>query len=153
MKTTSQCQSQSHKIKSLIYLLDEPDEHLYINIANAIVAYGRQTLPLLKEKLGQTTDSYLKERIDQDRPHNLLIYLACVSGIPGMIIYVIAVSIIVINGIIKLFKNNQSGKIFLIIVITYLISSMFGNSMYYTSPYFFIFLGSLMHCNLQKQEK
>ena len=64
MKTTSQCQSQSHKIKSLIYLLDEPDEHLYINIANAIVAYGRQTLPLLKEKLGQTTDSYLKERIE-----------------------------------------------------------------------------------------
>ena len=64
MKTTSQCQSQSHKVKSLIYLLDEPDEHLYINIANAIVAYGRQTLPLLKEKLGQTTDSYLKERIE-----------------------------------------------------------------------------------------
>ena len=108
-----------------------------------IIGYGPDNLK----------DHYLKERIDQDRPHNLLIYLACVSGIPGMIIYVIAVSIIVINGIIKLFKNNQSGKIFLIIVITYLISSMFGNSMYYTSPYFFIFLGSLMNCNLQKQEK
>ena len=66
MKTTSQCQcqSQSQKIKSLIFLLDEPDEHLYINIANAIVACGEQSLPLLKEKLNQTTDSFLKERIE-----------------------------------------------------------------------------------------
>ena len=66
MKTTSQCQcqSQSQKIKSLIFLLDEPDEHLYINIANAIVACGEQALPLLKEKLNQTTDSFLKERIE-----------------------------------------------------------------------------------------
>lgn len=96
---------------------------------------------------------YLLRRIDQDRPHNLLIYLSCVSGIPGMLIYVTAVGIIVIRGIKKLLKNNQSGKIYLIIVITYLISSMFGNSMYYTSPYFFIFLGGLMHYNLQKQEE
>ena len=29
-------------------------------------------------------------------------------------------------------------------VIAYLISAMFGNSMFYTSPYFFIFLGFLM---------
>lgn len=66
MKTTSQCQSQSQsqKIKSLIFLLNEPDEHLYINIANAIVACGEQSLPLLKEKLNQTTDSFLKERIE-----------------------------------------------------------------------------------------
>ena len=89
----------------------------------------------------------------QDRPHNLLIYLACVSGFPGMLIYVAAVGIIVTKGIKKLFNNNENGKIFLIIVVTYLISSMFGNSMYYTSPYFFIFLGSLMNCNLTKKEE
>lgn len=65
MKTTSQsqCQSQSQKIKSLIFLLDEPDEHLYINIAKAIIDCGEQVLPLLKEKLEQTTDSFLKERL------------------------------------------------------------------------------------------
>ena len=90
--------------------------------------------------------------IDQDRPHNLLIYLACVSGIPGMVLYVTAVGIIVIRGIKKIFNNERQGVIYLMIVITYLISSMFGNSMYYTSPYFFIFLGSLMHYNLKKQK-
>jgi len=96
---------------------------------------------------------YLIKGIDQDRPHNLIIYLACVSGIPGMLIYFTAVGIIVIRGIKKLFKENAKEKIFLIIVIAYLISSMFGNSMYYTSPYFFIFLGSLMNSNLNKIEE
>lgn len=95
---------------------------------------------------------YLMERVDQDRPHNLIIYLSCVSGFPGMIIYVIAVGIIVIKGIKKLFETNKQGTIYLIVVITYLISSMFGNSMYYTSPYFFIFLGNLMYYNLQDKQ-
>ena len=64
MKTTSQSQCQSQKLESLLFLLDEPDEHLYINIANAIVSCGEVVLPLLKNKLGQTTDSYLKERLE-----------------------------------------------------------------------------------------
>lgn len=95
---------------------------------------------------------YLLLGIDQDRPHNLLIYLACVSGIPGMLIYITAVGIIVVKGIKKAIQTNENGKMFLIVVITYLISSMFANSMYYTSPYFFIFLGSLMNWNLSKKE-
>jgi len=89
----------------------------------------------------------------KDRPHNLILYLACVSGIPGMLIYMTAVGIIIIKGIIKLFKNNKEGKIFLLVVVTYMFSSMFGNSMFYTSPFFFIFLGSLMNSNLNKKEE
>lgn len=107
-----------------------------------IIGYGPDNLK----------DEYLRKGIDQDRPHNLLIYLACVSGIPGMVLYVTAVGIIVIRGIKKIFNNERQGVIYLIVVITYLISSMFGNSMYYTSPYFFIFLGSLMYYNLNKQK-
>ena len=84
MKTTSQSQSsefkvqssefkaqssesgfrvQSQKIESLLFLTDEPDEHLYINIANAIVAYGEQVLPLLIEKRNKTTDAFHRERL------------------------------------------------------------------------------------------
>lgn len=107
-----------------------------------IIGYGPDNLK----------DEYLKMGIDQDRPHNLIIYLACVSGIPGMLVYVTAVGIIVIKGIKKLFVKDKEGMIYLIIVVTYLISAMFGNSMYYTSPYFFIFLGFLMNSNLNKQE-
>ena len=108
-----------------------------------IIGYGPETL----------RHQYLiNSRIDQDRPHNLIIYLACVSGIPGMLLYMTAVGIIVVKGIKKLLSQNKDGIIYLIIIITYLISSMFGNSMYYTSPYFFIFLGSLMNSNLIKKE-
>ena len=89
----------------------------------------------------------------KDRPHNLILYLACVSGIPGMFLYMTAVGIIIIKGIIKLFKNDEEGKIFLLVVVTYMISSMFANSMFYTSPFFFIFLGSLMNSNLNKKEQ
>ena len=108
-----------------------------------IIGYGPDNL---KEK-------YESVSVRQDRPHNLLIQLATTSGIPGMILYVTAVGIILIRGIKNLINNNGSGKIFLIIVITYLISAMFGNSMYYTSPYYFIFLGFLMNCNSYKPEE
>ena len=94
---------------------------------------------------------YAELKINQDRPHNLLIQLATTSGIPGMLLYVTAVGIIVVKGVMRLLKNNENGKIFLIIVATYLVSAMFGNSMYYTSPYFFITLGCLMNCNLNKK--
>lgn len=107
-----------------------------------IIGYGPDNLK----------DHYLKMGVDQDRPHNLLIYLACVSGIPGMIIYLTAVGIIVVKGIKRLLSKNEDSMIYLIIVITYLMSAMFGNSMYYTSPYFFIFLGSIMHYNFNKQK-
>lgn len=106
-----------------------------------IIGYGPDNL----------AEKYEDQGIDQDRPHNLLIYLACVSGIPGMIIYITSVGIIVVKGIKKLLNNKYSGLIYLLVVITYLISSMFGNSMYYTSPYFFIFLGSLMNDNLKNK--
>ena len=116
--------------------------------------YGIQFM-LEKPLLGYGPDNlgplYKELNAQQDRPHNLLIQLATTSGIPAMLLYVTAVGIIVIKGIIKLFKNEK-GKILLLIVVTYLISAMFGNSMFYTSPYFFIALGSLMKSNVEKEE-
>lgn len=117
--------------------------------------YGIQFM-LDKPLLGYGPDNlgplYEDVYIHQDRPHNLLIQLATTSGIPAMLLYVTAVGIIVVIGIVKLCKDEK-GKIVLLIVTTYLISAMFGNSMYYTSPYFFIALGSLMHSNLEKKEE
>ena len=109
--------------------------------------------PLLGYGPDNLKPKYADVGISQDRPHNLIIQLATTSGIPGMVLYVLAVGIIVVIGIKKFLKNNENGKIFLIIILAYLISAMFGNSMYYTSPYFFIFLGSLMNINLIKEEQ
>lgn len=63
MKTTS-TQSSLTKLKSLIFLTDEPDEHLYINIAEAIVAYGETALPFLKKKIKETMESGHRERLE-----------------------------------------------------------------------------------------
>ncbi|MBQ2835742.1 MAG: O-antigen ligase family protein [Clostridia bacterium] len=109
-----------------------------------IIGYGA-------DNLGEQYENVLM--YGRDRPHNLILYLACVSGIPGMLLYLTAVGIIVVKGIIKLMKDNDNGIISLLIVVAYLISSMFGNSMFYTSPFFFIFLGNLMNSNLNKKEE
>lgn len=142
--------------------LDVEDEEIDKNFEDAgtyrmeLWVYGIKFIskkPIIGYGPDNLRQQYLIRGIEQDRPHNLLIYLAAATGIPGMIIYITAVGIIVIKGIIRLFKKDKKGVIYLSIVITYLISSMFGNSMYYTSPYFFIFLGSLMHYNLSKKEE
>lgn len=56
MKTTN-------TLDSLMFLTNEPDEYLYLNIANAILEYGNDALPLLNKKLNCSTDIYQKERL------------------------------------------------------------------------------------------
>ena len=56
MKTTN-------TLDSLVFLTNEPDEYLYLNIANAILEYGNEALPLLNKKLKCSTDLYQKERL------------------------------------------------------------------------------------------
>lgn len=57
MKTTN-------TLDSLMFLTNEPDEHLYVNIANAIFSYGEKALPLLKDKLNEDLDICHRERLE-----------------------------------------------------------------------------------------
>ena len=57
MKTTK-------TLDALMSLTDEPDEHLFINIAEAIVSYGEQAMPSLQEKLEHTHDIILQHRLE-----------------------------------------------------------------------------------------
>lgn len=100
---------------------------------NPILGYGADNLQV----------EYEKYNIDQDRPHNLFIQLATTSGIPGLILYICGVGLIIIRGFRRLESGNEIYLGMLFTIIAYLISAMFGNSMYYTSPYFFILLGML----------
>ena len=86
---------------------------------------------------------YKKYNINQDRPHNLVIQLATTSGIPGLILYICGAGVILIRGFRRVNFDNMIYQSVLFTIIAYLISAMFGNSMYYTSPYFFILLGML----------
>lgn len=63
MKTADSKNQTQEVLNTLMFLIEEPDEYLYINIANAILGYGEAALPLLKEKLEVTNDNYLRERL------------------------------------------------------------------------------------------
>ena len=130
-----------------------------------ILGYGPENL----EK------EYARFDIEQDRPHNLIIQLVTTSGIIGLFTYCIGIGMIIVTAIKRIKQTNseylnnefeyekkdilqkQSKKgiqeLVLCVVIAYLISAMFGNSMYYTSPYFFIFLGWLMKDNIIDNSK
>lgn len=104
-----------------------------IFLKNPILGYGPDNL--------QT--EYKKYDINQDRPHNLVLQLATTSGIPGLILYICGIGLILIRGFRRMNFDNMIYQSVLFTIIAYLISAMFGNSMYYTSPYFFILLGML----------
>jgi O-antigen ligase len=103
-------------------------------------------LNFIKEKpvFGYGPDSlgepYAKLGINLDRPHNEYIQFAASLGIPALILYLSALFLI----FKKAYKNRNNislnNLIALCVVFTYLMSAFFGNTMFNTSPYFFIFL-------------
>ena len=104
-----------------------------IFLKNPILGYGPDNLK----------EEYREYNINQDRPHNLIIQLLTTSGIPGLTLYICSIGLIIIRGFKRLKNDNILYEVLVFTIIAYLISAMFGNSMYYTSPYFFILLGIL----------
>lgn len=86
-------------------------------------------------------EKYIEAGLKSDRPHNELIQFAASLGIPAMLFYILALVV----HFSCYFKKRKQLSIammgILCAVITYLVSSMFGNTMYYTSPFFFMILG------------
>jgi len=86
---------------------------------------------------------YRNDNIDETRTHNLILEQATNIGIIGMIIYMYIILSIIIKKIIIFNKIDNLTFLALLTTIGYLASSMFGNSTFYISPYFYIFLGIL----------
>lgn len=78
-----------------------------------------------------------------DRPHNIILQISSFIGIPGALSYLALIIIIAFNNLKNIHKNPVNIMIYFT-AMAYFISSMFGNSMYYTSPYFMILLGLLI---------
>lgn len=83
---------------------------------------------------------YEEKGIRGDRPHNELLQIGASLGVPAMIFYLSALGL----GFFQIFRNlkkmSQTEIIAVGAVGGYLVSAMFGNTMYYTYPYFLIFL-------------
>ncbi len=104
-------------------------------------------IKLLKEKpiLGYGFENikyeYEQYDINVDKPHNIMLELALSNGMIAASSFIIYVALIIIKNLRKIKESDNVLVISLLIVITYLISSLIGNQTLYVAPYFYFFLG------------
>lgn len=115
--------------KSVRYALEKP-----------VFGYGPENLG---KRFGQ-------DELSTGRPHNVILQLAASLGIPAALFFTAALFFLYWD----LLKNRKKLTIEALglhsAVFTYLLSSMFGVSAFYTTPFFFIYLG--LTCNLFRDE-
>lgn len=76
-----------------------------------------------------------------DRPHNEYLQMAAFCGIPALVLYLSALISLCVNRCKNLKKLSGYTLVAAGVVIGYLISAFFGFTIYYTTPYFYMFLG------------
>ncbi len=90
------------------------------------------------ENLGKR---YGQDGLNHSRPHNEILQLAASLGFPAALFYIAALMFFYL----ELIKNRKKLTVEVLglyaAVFTYILSSMFGVSAFYTTPYYFIFLG------------
>lgn len=96
---------------------------------------------------------YFEDGFDNDRPHNEYLQHMMFFGVPAGLVYILAL----ITMFIYCIKRIKKFSLVMLgvggIVIAYCVSAFFGNTMYYTSPYFFTFLGIMSQCHKAKLDK
>lgn len=86
---------------------------------------------------------YYDDGYNNDRPHNEYLQTAVFLGIPAALMYIAALAWLFIFCVKNIKKLDRNAIVLGIAVISYCVSAFFGNTMYYTSPYFFMTLGLL----------
>lgn len=86
-----------------------------------------------------------------DRPHNEYIQHALFMGIPASLFYMGGLLLIFISTLKNRKRLPNYAFISGIAVFAYCISAFFGNTMYYTSPYFFMILGIVSKPVIEKK--
>ncbi len=123
------------------------------------IGLWKETLKCIKEKpvfgFGPEGlyDRLYEAGLQNDRPHNEYLQHAAFLGIPGLLFYLTAL----ITLLVYCLKNLKKIPMVFItlggIVFGYCVSAFFGNTLYYTTPYYFMFLGLLASCNEGKQKE
>lgn len=79
--------------------------------------------------------------ISEGRSHNLVLQLSATTGIIGMLLYVCGIAAIWIRKLKYIKTWDMYECIGMFVIVSYIISSLVGNSGFYTSGYFYIFVG------------
>ncbi len=127
-----------------IFKNPESDEALLAGSSRWL--FWLETLKFIKEKpvFGYGLDclgaEFSKVAIDYDKPHCEPLQFAAELGIPAAIAYLTTI----ITFVISFFKKKIDSPLVIGLVCTvgaYFFSSLFGNTMFYTSPFFFMIFG------------
>lgn len=131
----------------------ETEESKLVKVGNRYILwkYGIEMIkerPLLGYGLDNLWDKYRSYGINEDRPHNEFIQIGASSGIITLSTYILFLVLIVIKGL----KQDKINILLSITVIGYLGSSFFGNTMFYTTPYFYLMVGLLVLLNSKQKD-
>ena len=99
--------------------------------------------PLFGYGIENVSEEYKSVGIYEDRPHSSILQIALFLRLPALILIIYLISNLFVNNIKNIKKESLINIGILVIFISYTISSLFGNSMYYTTPYYMIILGFL----------
>lgn len=100
--------------------------------------------PILGYGIENIEDKLRDDGNNNDKPHNLILGLMVYIGIPGALALLSCYALVILKSLVKIKEINDVTFVALAAAICYLMSSMFGNSMFYTQPYFSIFFGFLL---------
>lgn len=79
--------------------------------------------------------------VSEGRSHNLILQLSATTGIVGMLLYVVGIAAIWFRNLKYLKDWDVYECLGMFVIVSYIISSIVGNSGFYTSGYFYIFVG------------
>ncbi len=91
--------------------------------------------------------------VGEGRTHNLLLQLLATVGIPGTIMYFAALAIIFFRLLSNWKSWSDVEKITTFVGISYIVTALTGNSTYYTSPFFMMFLGFVALTQWKKKKE
>ena len=87
------------------------------------------------------------------RPHNEYLQWAVFFGIPAAILYFAALCVIMFGHFPHIKKYDSITMACFIVAAGYIASAFVGNTMYYTAPFFFIFLGMTCRDRFYHEQK
>ena len=104
-----------------------------------------QKRPLIGYGIEGLQEEYIKIGMPYaDKPHNIILALSGYVGIPGMVCFLSAIGIVMYSILRKIKELELEDIIAFFACICFLGSSIFANSMFYTTPYVCIFMGILL---------
>ena len=97
--------------------------------------------PLFGHGLDNLGELYDLLGVGTDRPHNEYLQYAAHLGVPALIFYLCGIGSIFMKAYKNRMNLTDTTLVALGVVAAYLVSACFGNTMYYTTPYFMMLLG------------